>query len=60
MTPRVIQLVYTQVALSLGEDPCHSSFEIVLTYLIVKKTQSQGNIMIFVSRVSQNVSEDEL
>ena len=51
---------YTQVALSLGKDPRHTFFEIMLTYLIVKQTQSQGNTGVSASHVSQSAFEEKL
>ena len=53
-------MFYTQVVLSLREDPRHTFFEITLTYLIGKQAQSQGNIMVSSSLVSQSVSEDKI
>ena len=53
-------MVYTQVVPSIGEDPRHTFFEIMLTYMIGKQTQSRGNIVVSSSHVSQSVFEDKL
>ena len=38
----------------------HRFFEIMLTYLIGKETQSQGNIVVSTSHVAQSASRDKI
>ena len=60
MPLRVMQLVYNLITLSLEEDPMHTSYEMVLTQLIDKQTQSQGNSVISTHHASESVFEGKL